>query len=183
MSKAQRQAETREAAAAAAAAEVAAAAPAAEDDYGKGEPFDRLQFGYAPSIAIEAVTFHAATSAKKWLKQRRAAYAAACLRREPLAVPHFEPLLSMLKLRQHWKEAAAFQASFAGQAGVDDAASFLERLAGGDALPFGDVDAGEPVVAAEDEQPAEKAAEEAPAAAKEEAKSAPSRKKRRQEVA
>ena len=98
------------------------------DSYGPGEPFDRLQFGYKPAIPAEAIAFHAATPAAKWIKRRKANYATTILKRQKLVKSHFEPVTSMFKLKDHWKQVAEFRNKQSGKVDFDEAEEFLKFL-------------------------------------------------------
>ncbi|RNE99027.1 hypothetical protein TraAM80_08416 [Trypanosoma rangeli] len=102
--------------------------PGAEvDDYGKGSPTDRLQFGYAPSNAAEAVAFHSSIPAAKWIAQRRKQARHAIFKKQKLSRPNCEPMTSLLKLKQHWRNTAQFVAEVrGGSVGQDSAEELLE---------------------------------------------------------
>ncbi|KAH9600437.1 hypothetical protein LSM04_000838 [Trypanosoma melophagium] len=82
----------------------------AVDEYGKGSPTDRLQFGYAPAIAAEAVAFHTAISTKKWIDDRRRQGGITIVKKQKLTRPNCEPMTSLLKLKQHWRNTKQFLA-------------------------------------------------------------------------
>ena len=99
------------------------------DTYGKGEAFDRLQFGYSPAVAAEAVAFHSMTSTSKWIKRRKENYKAAILKKQKLSALHFEPITSMFALKEHWRQVAEFQTNSKQAVNPDDAEAFLNFLA------------------------------------------------------
>ncbi|KAF8275974.1 hypothetical protein TcYC6_0014330 [Trypanosoma cruzi] len=97
------------------------------DEYGKGSPTDRLQFGYAPAIAAEAIAFHSVISAKKWIAERRKQTCIAIVKKQKLPRPNCEPMTSLLKLKEHWREKAQFVAELrGGGVGQDSADELLE---------------------------------------------------------
>ncbi|KAF8283119.1 hypothetical protein TcBrA4_0077160 [Trypanosoma cruzi] len=97
------------------------------DEYGKGSPTDRLQFGYAPAIAAEAIAFHSAIPAKKWIAERRKQTCIAIVKKQKLPRPNCEPMTSLLKLKEHWREKAQFVAELrGGGVGQDPADELLE---------------------------------------------------------
>lgn len=75
------------------------------DEYGKGLPTDRLQFGYAPSVTEEAVCFHSQIPASVWIADRRrlAKNIYGKRQRGSADCDHCERLTSVLKLRDYWK--------------------------------------------------------------------------------
>ncbi|RNF12968.1 uncharacterized protein Tco025E_06384 [Trypanosoma conorhini] len=104
-------------------------APGTEvDDYGKGSPTDRLQFGYAPANAAEAVAFHSSIPAKKWVAQRRKQGRLAIVMKQKLPRPNCEPMTSLLKLKQHWRSTAEFVAEVRGGRVAQDSADELLEL-------------------------------------------------------
>lgn len=82
------------------------------DEYGKGSPTDRLQFGYAPTIAEEAVCFHARVPASEWIQDRKRIGKIVFAKHQKNPVMHFEPISSALKLRDHWKKQSVIQANY-----------------------------------------------------------------------
>ncbi|RNF16857.1 hypothetical protein TcG_05974 [Trypanosoma cruzi] len=97
------------------------------DEYGKGSPTDRLQFGYAPAIAAEAIAIHSAIPAKKWIAERRKQTCIAIVKKQKLPRPNCEPMTSLLKLKEHWREKAQFVAELrGGGVGQDPADELLE---------------------------------------------------------
>lgn len=84
------------------------------DEYGKGAPTDRLQFGYAPAIAEEAMCFHTRIPASKWVQDRVRIGKLVFKNHQKNPVPHFEPISSALKLRDHWKKQSVLQANYRG---------------------------------------------------------------------
>ncbi|KEG14787.1 hypothetical protein DQ04_00311230 [Trypanosoma grayi] len=101
----------------------------AADEYGKGSPTDRLQFGYAPAIAAEAVAFHTAIPAKKWVADRRSQGRITFVKKQKLTRPNCEPMTSLLKLKEHWRSTAQFVAEVrGGDVGQDTADDLLEML-------------------------------------------------------
>lgn len=100
------------------------------DAYGKGSPTDRLQFGYSPAITEEAVAFHSRTTAASWAQQRRANYHAAIVKRQRLPRANCEPMLSVLKLKNHWGKVSQFRSGLRGDHITnEDADELLEMLA------------------------------------------------------
>ena len=107
------------------------------DDYGRGAPTDRLTFGYAPSVAAEAVAFHSRFNAKKWKIERRLRYKSRCLRTRAVflqeqaslangtlkqtGVVNFEPDTSAIKLRLYWIEKAEEERKLLSGGGVTTA--------------------------------------------------------------
>ncbi|EKF38331.1 hypothetical protein MOQ_001465 [Trypanosoma cruzi marinkellei] len=99
------------------------------DEYGKGSPTDRLQFGYAPSNAAEAIAFHSAIPAKKWIAERRKQACIAIVKKQKLPRPNCEPMTSLLKLKEHWREKAQFVAELrGGGVGQESADELLEMF-------------------------------------------------------
>ncbi|ORC86980.1 uncharacterized protein TM35_000241300 [Trypanosoma theileri] len=101
------------------------------DEYGKGCPTDRLQFGYAPAIAAEAVAFHNTISAKKWIDDRRRQGRITIVKKQKLTRPNCEPMTSLLKLKQHWRNTKQFLAEVRGSGSnvaQDAADDLLEML-------------------------------------------------------
>jgi hypothetical protein len=98
------------------------------DVYGASSPFDRLQFGYLPANADEAIAFHKRTSAAAWVAQRKEGYTAHVVKKTRKQPPHFESLSAYFKLRNHWKAASAFQQKGAGAGNVSAAEEFLQQL-------------------------------------------------------
>eukprot|EP00796_Vickermania_ingenoplastis_P004608 gene4608-3322_t len=82
------------------------------DEYGKGLPTDRLQFGYAPAIAEEAVAFHRRISAADWVEARRRVGHRVFAKHQKSTRLHCEPITSVLKLRHHWNQQSLLQADY-----------------------------------------------------------------------
>ena len=100
------------------------------DEFGKGNPFDRLQFGYSPAIAAEATAFHAPFVAKDWISQRKKFYTMCIVKKQKLHKANCEPLVTMFKLKRHWQSLSKFDAGLKGDAIDDDEAQqFLDLLA------------------------------------------------------
>ncbi|KAK7195042.1 hypothetical protein NESM_000427000 [Novymonas esmeraldas] len=98
------------------------------DAYGTGSPTDRLQFGYSPAVAAEAVAFHARFTAEAWVAARKSAGRIAFVKKQKLEVPHCEPITSILKLQSHWKQLNLFQSGIHGSTGSKLKADDLDRL-------------------------------------------------------
>lgn len=124
------------------------------DTYGRGSPTDRLQFGYSPAHAEEAVAFHRSTSAAHWIATRRRLGNICFIKKQKLHQLNCEPLTTMLALRKYWAQRQAYQTGV--RKGVDEdgngwlqgdrADAFLEELAARQAF------AGEPEGEGESEQ-------------------------------
>nr|CCC53746.1 conserved hypothetical protein [Trypanosoma vivax Y486] len=100
------------------------------DEYGKGSPSDRLQFGYAPAVSAEAIAFHSTISADAWISARRKNYWKAIIKQKPLERSNCEPLTSVLKLKKHWQNTKQFEAEVGGGNDTwrDKADDVLEEL-------------------------------------------------------
>lgn len=85
------------------AAQASSSSSGAFDAYGKGSPSDRLQFGYSPAIAEEAVTYHQRFSSGDWVAERRRLGRLTIAKHQRNPAPHCELLIPALKLREHWK--------------------------------------------------------------------------------
>nr|CCC95703.1 unnamed protein product [Trypanosoma congolense IL3000] len=101
------------------------------DVYGKGSPTDRLQFGYAPSVTAEAVAYHSTIPTEVWIAARRKNYRTAIIKQKKLPRTNCEPITSIIKLRQHWRNMDLFEKEVhcvygAARAGADD---ILENFA------------------------------------------------------
>lgn len=100
------------------------------DAYGKGNPEDRLQFGYAPALAEEAIAFHSRISAHEWVSKRRESSRIAIKKGQKLAKPNCEPFASMLKLKNHWSNVSQFNVDRRGECvSAEEADSLLDMLA------------------------------------------------------
>lgn len=84
------------------------------DTYGTGSPIDRLQFGYSPAVAAEAVAFHTRFSAADWIAARQRNGRLTLVKKQKLNPPNCEPVTSILKLQRHWKKMNAFQSNVRG---------------------------------------------------------------------
>lgn len=101
-----------------------------KDEYGRGCPTDRLQFGYSPAVADEAVTFHSCISAANWVAQRKKNGRHVFVKKQRLAVPNNEPFSSVLKLQRHWNKVETFQTEVRGsRLKADDLDQLLDMLA------------------------------------------------------
>lgn len=80
------------------------------DEYGKGAPTDRLQFGYSPSIAEEAVCFHQHISPTQWIEDRQRIGKLVYSKHQKNPYPNCELIIPALKLREHWKQQSLLQA-------------------------------------------------------------------------
>jgi hypothetical protein len=103
------------------------------DSYGQGQPTDRLQFGYSPAVAAEAVAFHSLTSSQRWRTERAANYRLTILKLQKLPTKNFEPVESFFKLRKHWmlvSRGGRGRSTGEGSAlGGEEAEDFLKLLA------------------------------------------------------
>ncbi|EAN80083.1 uncharacterized protein TEOVI_000110300 [Trypanosoma equiperdum] len=88
------------------------------DGYGKGSPTDRLQFGYAPAVAAEAVAYHSTISTDAWIEARRTRYRTAIVEQKKLRRPNCEPITSILKLQGHWRSTELFEREVHGSHAV-----------------------------------------------------------------
>lgn len=105
-------------------------APSEPDVYGKGSPADRLQFGYSPAVAEEAVAFHSRITAESWLRERRRSGRIAFVKHEKLPRMNLEPIHSVLKLKNHWSKVSQFQSSLHDdRVTAQDADHLLDMLA------------------------------------------------------
>ncbi|AYU80461.1 hypothetical protein conserved [Leishmania donovani] len=86
------------------------------DTYGNGSPTDRLQFGYSPSVAAEAVAFHTRFTKDAWVTARKRNGRLVFVKKQKLGVTNCEPITSILKLQSHWKQMNAFQSDVQGGA-------------------------------------------------------------------
>lgn len=84
------------------------------DTYGNGSPTDRLQFGYSPAVAAEAVAFHARFATSDWVAARRRNLQLTLVKKQKLTQLNCEPVTSILKLQRHWKQINAFQSDVRG---------------------------------------------------------------------
>ncbi|CAJ1029192.1 hypothetical protein, conserved [Leishmania lindenbergi] len=98
------------------------------DTYGNGSPTDRLQFGYSPSIAAEAVAFHARFAKEAWVAARKRNGRVVFVKRQKLDATNCEPITSILKLQSHWKQLNAFQGDARDGAGRKMKAEDLDKL-------------------------------------------------------
>lgn len=103
-----------------------------KDEYGKGEPFDRLQFGYSPAIAAEAVAFHQQHPASQWVADRSQRWRSLFVQRHRLSASEFncEPISSLFKLKAHWRAQSTFQMASGANTNIDmhEAEEFLASL-------------------------------------------------------
>ncbi|CCW68560.1 unnamed protein product [Phytomonas sp. Hart1] len=100
------------------------------DIYGKGSPTDRLQFGYAPAIAEEAIAFHSRYTARKWIEARRDLGRLAFVKKQKLPKTNCEPITSLLKLKNYWNRLEEFNTSLrGGHFNAQEADNLLEILA------------------------------------------------------
>lgn len=106
----------------------AAASDSTVDVYGNGSPTDRLQFGYSPAVAAEAVAFHARFTTAAWLADRKRNGRNVFAKKQKLALPNCEPVTSILKLQSHWRQINAFQSDVRGGAGGKLKAEDLDKL-------------------------------------------------------
>ena len=74
------------------------------DTYGKGEPTDRLQFGYSPAVTDEAVAYHAMIRPSQWIGERKKRLKNYLFKKQrvPPHMSSLEPLESVFKLKEHW---------------------------------------------------------------------------------
>jgi hypothetical protein len=100
------------------------------DVYGKGDPTDRLQFGYSPASIDEAIAYHGLFPTGQWVDERRRRYAIAITKRKAMHCPTLEPIESVFKLKTHWDSAASYQKQAATHATTlaDGAEDFLALL-------------------------------------------------------
>lgn len=99
------------------------------DTYGNGAPTDRLQFGYSPAVAEEAVAFHSQFTAEEWVRRRREACRAVFVEKKERRLS-CEPITSQLKLKQHWRNLSQFNADIhRDDVSVDRATQMLDTLA------------------------------------------------------
>ncbi|KAG5500035.1 hypothetical protein GH5_04177 [Leishmania sp. Ghana 2012 LV757] len=98
------------------------------DAYGNGSPTDRLQFGYSPSVAAEAVAFHARFTKDAWVTARRRNARIVFFKKKKLDVTNCEPITSLLKLQSHWKRTNAFESGVRGGAVSRLKAEDLDKL-------------------------------------------------------
>lgn len=82
------------------------------DDYGKGSPTDRLQFGYSPSIAEEAICFHQRFSSSQWIQERQRVGKLVFLKHQKIPALNCEMIIPALKLREHWKQQSTLHAEY-----------------------------------------------------------------------
>ena len=103
------------------------------DAYGVGAPTDRLQFGYAPATAEEAVAFHSMFTAEAWRAERSRNYRTCVIKLQKLPTKHFEGLDTFFKLKKHWHDVAQQnqrgRSHTSGGGGGEDAEDFLKQLA------------------------------------------------------
>lgn len=95
------------------------------DEYGHGSPTDRLQFGYSPSIADEAVSFHQRISPSEWVAERRRLGKLVFSKHQKLPSPNCEPFSSCIKLRDYWKKQSKLHP---GGNAVNNSAADTNRL-------------------------------------------------------
>ncbi|KPI86564.1 hypothetical protein ABL78_4387 [Leptomonas seymouri] len=102
------------------------------DSYGNGSPTDRLQFGYSPAVAAEAVAFHSRFAARDWLAARKRNARLVFAKKQKLSCLNCEPVTSILKLQRHWKKTNAFQSEVRGgksRLKAEDLDQLLDMLA------------------------------------------------------
>lgn len=98
------------------------------DAYGKGAPTDRLQFGYSPAVAAEAVAFHSRFTAETWRAARQRNGRHTFVKKQKLSPLNCEPVTSILKLQRHWKKTNAFKSDVSGSSGSLLKAADLDHL-------------------------------------------------------
>ncbi|KAG5474534.1 hypothetical protein LSCM1_03321 [Leishmania martiniquensis] len=98
------------------------------DTYGNGSPTDRLQFGYSPSVAAEAIAFHARFTKDAWVAARKCNARIVFVKKQKLDSTNCEPISSVLKLQSHWRRTNAFQSDVRGGVKSKLKAEDLDKL-------------------------------------------------------